>query len=318
MFTIPFFEELESSKNILLSGCGGGFDVYSTIPFYLALKEKKKVVHLSSFNFGNLEYQGIKISHLCPHCAIVTHETRSEPYFHFPESLLSKWFQMRHQIDVPIHTIYDVGTKQIKIIYEKLVDALDLDTIILVDGGTDSLMRGDEEDLGSPTEDIISLIGANFAPVEKSYLVSIGFGIDAFHGVPHFDVLNAMSDLIKANAFKGCFSLMKEMPEVEEYIDAVNLANLGFPYKKSIVQNSIVSALEGEFGDFHRTNQRTDSTLFINPLMSQAWCFDLKAVYERNLYVSQILDLERKMEVHAAIRRFHKNIKKRKRNPIPL
>ena len=36
-----------------------------------------------------------------------------------------------------------------------LVDELGIDTIILADGGTDSLMCGDEEELGTPTEDMV-------------------------------------------------------------------------------------------------------------------------------------------------------------------
>ena len=38
-----------------------------------------------------------------------------------------------------------------------LIEQLQLDTIILVDGGTDSLMRGDEAKLGTPEEDMASI-----------------------------------------------------------------------------------------------------------------------------------------------------------------
>lgn len=33
----------------------------------------------------------------------------------------------------------------------------EIDCVILVDGGTDSLMRGDEVELGTPTEDMSSI-----------------------------------------------------------------------------------------------------------------------------------------------------------------
>ncbi|TXT55581.1 MAG: hypothetical protein BAJALOKI1v1_2010004 [Promethearchaeota archaeon] len=318
MFSIPFFEELESSNNILLGGCGGGYDVYSTIPFYFALKKKNKNIFLSSINFGYLDVETIELEHLYPNCAIMNGATKYNPLYYFPEAILNKWFNRHHQNDIPIYTIYDVGTKQIRDIYSQLVKKFNIDAIILVDGGTDSLMKGDEASLGTPTEDILSLIGAYFAPIKKKYLLSVGFGVDAFHGVPHYDVLSAMSELIKSNSFKGCFSLMREMPEVQEYISAVNFANIGFPYETSIVENSIVASIEGEFGNYHRTSQALNSKLFINPLMSQVWCFDLKAVYERNLYVSKISDLESKEEVHRAIQEFHNKITKKKRKPIPL
>ncbi len=37
-------------------------------------------------------------------------------------------------------------------VYEALAKELQMDAIVLVDGGTDSLMQGDEEGLGTPME----------------------------------------------------------------------------------------------------------------------------------------------------------------------
>ena len=37
-------------------------------------------------------------------------------------------------------------------VYEALVKELQVDAIILADGGTDSLMQGDEDGLGTPME----------------------------------------------------------------------------------------------------------------------------------------------------------------------
>lgn len=45
--------------------------------------------------------------------------------------------------------------------YEALVKKLNLDTIITVDGGTDSLMTGDECGLGTPTEDMSTICALN-------------------------------------------------------------------------------------------------------------------------------------------------------------
>ena len=43
--------------------------------------------------------------------------------------------------------------------YQTIVDQHKIDTIILVDGGTDSLMTGNESGLGTPTEgNIVSII----------------------------------------------------------------------------------------------------------------------------------------------------------------
>jgi len=48
---IPLFQELEDSQNILLAGCGGGFDIYTGIPLYFALKKLGKE-EMHRFVFG--------------------------------------------------------------------------------------------------------------------------------------------------------------------------------------------------------------------------------------------------------------------------
>jgi hypothetical protein len=56
----------------------------------------------------------------------------------------------------------------------------------LVDGGTDSVIFGDEPGLGTVTEDAGSIIANCSAGGDRTLLASIGFGIDHFHGIsPH-------------------------------------------------------------------------------------------------------------------------------------
>jgi len=38
LLQLPLFKTLEGKKSILLAGAGGGFDVFSGIPLYFALK----------------------------------------------------------------------------------------------------------------------------------------------------------------------------------------------------------------------------------------------------------------------------------------
>jgi hypothetical protein len=101
-----------------------------------------------------------------------------------------------------------------------------ISSIVLVDGGTDSLMRGDEYNLGSPHEDMSSIGAVDMLKeVQHKYLVCLGFGIDrystkmsfnkrnSFHGVSHALFLHNVAELIKSGGFLGTFSLMKEMQE---------------------------------------------------------------------------------------------------------
>ena len=42
--------------------------------------------------------------------------------------------------------------------YISIIEKFNIDTIILVDGGTDSLLFGDEKQVGSPLEDLTSVV----------------------------------------------------------------------------------------------------------------------------------------------------------------
>jgi hypothetical protein len=173
--------------------------------------------------------------------------------------------------------------------YQTLVKKLDLDAVVLVDGGTDSLMRGDEAGLGTPYEDIASIGAVNQLEIPTKLLVCLGFGVDSFHGVSHGQVLEAIADLTQAGGFLGVWSLLQEMPEVQLYKQATLAVFEQMPNHPSIVSASVISALEGHFGDYHATERTHGSQLFINPLMTLYWCFRLKAVADRILYLDDVL-----------------------------
>ena len=47
----PFWAKMRNSKRILLSGAGGGFDIYQGIPLYFTLKAMGKEVFLANYTF---------------------------------------------------------------------------------------------------------------------------------------------------------------------------------------------------------------------------------------------------------------------------
>ncbi|WP_197507775.1 hypothetical protein [Methylosinus sp. 3S-1] len=53
----------------------------------------------------------------------------------------------------------------------------------LVDGGTYSLMEGDDAALDTTEEDALSIVAANEPASPRKILVCVGFGVDHFHGV---------------------------------------------------------------------------------------------------------------------------------------
>src|SRR5262249_58918886 len=100
--------------------------------------------------------------------------------------------------------------------------------------------------------------------------------------------LEAVADLTREGAFLGALSLTREMPEVRRYEAATQAVCEAMPDCPSIVCASILSALEGQYGDHHRTARTRGSTLWINPLMARYWCFRLDAVVRRTLYLDAV------------------------------
>jgi len=265
-----------------------------------------------SFTYGMEMLRGKSFGKVCIEVTADTirakgYRIESEDYF--PELFVSKWFREREHLEVPIYTFRRCGVKPLTESYMNLAEALQLDCIILVDGGTDSLMRGDEDGLGTPTEDMSSICAVNAVNVAKKYLACIGFGIDSFHGVCHSHFLENVASLTKENAFLGAFSMLPNTVEAIKFKEAY----LASQPNNSIVCSSVLSAVEGEFGDHHSpyTKDRTGSSkLYISPLMSMWWCFDLEAVAKRVLYLDKIKNTETASEVAAIINSFESNLSK--------
>ena len=145
----------------------------------------------------------------------------------------------------------------------------------------------------------------------------LGFGIDAFHGVCHAHFLENVAALEQAGGYLGTHSLHLSMPEVAMFRDAVEYTHQRMPHRQSIVNGSIVSALEGHFGDFHRSKRTGESELFINPLMTMYWHFDLLSVAERSLYLGLLEATESIFDVQLRIEAFQDSVTSRPRMKIP-
>ncbi len=185
---LPLFAELEESRSILLAGAGGGFDIFGGLPLYFGLRRAGKEVHLANLSFSHLE--GATGRQLAPATLEVTADSCVNAGY-FPEYHLARWFRQQGE-EVAVHCFDRTGFQPLLDAYRAVIAEVKADTVILVDGGTDSLMRGDEAGLGTPEEDIASIAAVDELGVEK-YLVCLGFGVDAFHGVCHGHALEAVA-----------------------------------------------------------------------------------------------------------------------------
>ncbi|MGW6703392.1 DUF1152 domain-containing protein [Streptomyces sp. NPDC054956] len=302
LHTTPLFDRLAGSERILVAGAGGGFDIYSGLPIALSLLHQGKEVYLANLSFSALA--GLPADDwVAPDLAAVT--PGSGPHqSYFPERTLAQWLEL-HGYPSTVYAFPQVGVQPLRAAYRALIDLHRIDAVVLVDGGTDILMRGDEAGLGTPEEDLASVAAlAALEDVPERLVVSVGFGVDAYHGVNHALVLENIAALERDGAYLGAFSIPRATREGALYLDAVAHAQDRTPEHPSIVNGSIAAAVRGSFGDVRFTDRTRGSELFVNPLMSLCFTFELAGLAARCLYLDRIEDTHLMRQVSSRIAAF--------------
>jgi len=294
---LPLFGRLAGCRRVVVAGAGGGFDVFAGLPLFFALRAAGAEAHLANLTFTYLG--GTDARWVAPHLAEVTAETTGEDRY-FPERRLAEWLRTRGDAAV-VYALEKVGVAPLRRAWQALVERIDPDAIVLVDGGTDLLMRG----------------AVSRLEVRERLAVCLGFGIDTFHGVCHAHFLENVAALARGGGFLGAFSLLRAMPEAAAFLEAVAYAQERTPERPSIVNASIAAAVDGRFGDVSLGARTAKSELFINPLMTLYFAFDLAAVAQASLYLPLLEGTESIFEVQARIEGFRKGIAIRPHRPIP-
>ncbi|TJZ41602.1 DUF1152 domain-containing protein [Streptomyces piniterrae] len=302
----PFFARLRSARRVLVAGAGGGFDIYAGLPLALSLMDQGKDVHLANLSFSHLHGLDPGVWVAEDVAALTPRTVGHDPYA--PELTLARWLDGQG-LPSTVHAFPLTGVRPLRAAYRALIEHLGgVDAVVLVDGGTDILLRGDESGLGTPEEDMASLAAVSGLEVPVRLVASIGFGVDAHHGVRHAHVLENMAALEADGAALGCFSVPRTSREGELFLDAVAHAQAATPARPSIVNGSIAAAMRGEFGDVHFTERTRDSELFINPLMSVYFAFELDGLVRRSLYLDQIEDTYLMRQISSRIEEFRERL----------
>ena len=282
---IPDLDSLKQCDNLLIAGMGGGFDIFCGLPIYFELVKMGKQVHLANFSFSNIEDLENTVK-LTDTLAEVTSEISEEsPYF--PEKYLSEWFKEKHNKRQSIWCFHKTGAMDLVSNYQKLIAHLSIDGILLIDGGVDSLIIGDEKQTGSLIEDALSLLAVN----EQANLKYRGVGCVSFgseRDLSYGHILENIANLTKKGGFKGSCSLVKEMESYKEFESAVLFVQAK-PYQDpSVINSSLISAVQGEYGNYHLTTKTRGRQLWISPLMPIYWFFDFEKLVNENLYLNQL------------------------------
>jgi hypothetical protein len=310
---LPFLQRLESANRVLVAGCGSGFDVFAGVPIALHLAERGKSVVFANLSLANLWLCGGESLTLV--AWRVDEHANELPYF--PEKWLAEWL-VRRGMRVPIYALGKSGARPIADAYRAIIARHEIDQVVLVDGGTDSIQFGDEPGLGTAVEDAVAIVAGDSAANGQALVAVIGFGVDHHHGVSHHAFLENVARLTREGAFLGVVSLTRGSPETEAFLDLVDYANQRQPQHRSIVCNSIASAVRGEFGNVHGTDRTAGSELFINQLMTQYWCFEAHRIVANMAYAPELARSERFEDARRVITEVRETLELRPRRPLPL
>ncbi len=303
LFLPPFLCRLAdpSVKTVMLCGCGGGFDFVHSLLLYPELKRLGKSVVIGSYSFGNPnKITGDAATVFDKGGAVVkrvTGESEPDPYYG-PEVHVCSYLDSLYPGSAP-HSVYAYYARAFSVpllrqLYEQLIHAHAIDAIVIVDGGSDSLMAGDEEGLGDPIEDAVSVTAvASLDPRIVKILVSVGLGTDRYNHVSDAASLRAIAELTQIGGFLGAVSVEPSNPGYRFYRDCLDhiYQSQGF---RSVLAGTIASAIEGWFGrdvvpPLIKGRVKAGE-LFLWPLMAVLWAFDVNIVARRSLIAQWIVE----------------------------
>ena len=314
-------KKLEAANNILIVGAGGGSDVLCGLPLYYTFLKQGKKVHLANLthtDFNTISNHSDPIV-LEPALLGATSVIKA-PSANYVEGYLSQFFKVALGEDKIVWMFNRTHVQELKKAFERLVEHLKIEAIVLIDGGVDSIMQGDEDGSGTMLEDSLTLAATKDLQIPK-LLACIGFGTEIEEGVSHYRALENISNIIKQGGFYGNCSLVDYMHSFKFYKSACEYIWMQPGHKKSHISTRIIPAAQGEFGNVHlyqaEDEEKTPIEICITPLMNLYWFFEADAAVYNNQIIPHIENLLTFYEtIQTAVPRI-KNIKNRSKEPFP-
>ncbi len=314
MLTPRLLDRLGSPRRVLLAGCGGGYDVLGAVPLVHELRAAGVGCELASLSFAYLNGLDARQDAEHPNLYAVEASAATERAY-CPEAWLAQWLDGEYGGAHAIWSFDKTGVRPLARAYRALVERLGIDAIVLIDGGIDALLRGDETSLGTPSEDLASLAAATAVAAAARIpiaLACVGMSAELRDGIAHAQVFERIAELARAGAYHGATALVAGTPPAAAYVRAVEHVFAGQMHqKRSHVHSVITRALGGEFG-------APAPYVWLSPLASMYWFFDAAEVARTHQFLPLLHDTESIWEVAARIEAARKDIAIRERTTIPL
>ena len=245
-----------------------------------------------------------------PNLYAVTAAARSASKY-CPEAWLAHWLDARdgtHRLELRQDRRASARARRIA----RSSTRLGIDAIVLVDGGIDAVLRGDETSLGTPSEDLASLAAVTSLG-SRPRVACVGLSAELRDGIPHAQVFERFAELAREGAYWGACALVRGTPACDAYLAAVD-ARVRRPAETSSRATSTRSstlATRGEFGS-------PAPHVWLSPLLSMFWFFDAHAVARTHRFLADLRATDTIWEVAARVEAARKDLAIRARESIPI
>jgi hypothetical protein len=312
MLQQPVSHIIGKSRTVLLVGCGDSYDVFGAVPLVVELVLAGRHVHLASLSqtyLAGLSGAAAVSSHPSLYKVGAAAAVNSA---YCPEAWLARWLEEQLGRRQPVWCLDRTGVKSMRAALSHLQEQLSVDCVVLIGGGVDALLRGDEHSLGTPAEDFLSLSAVAGLEGVRKVLACIGLGSGARDGIRHVEVFERIAELTRAGAFLGTAALVGKSTSGKVYQDALRYAfENQSNQKRSHVHDLISRAVRGEFG-------AVDPYSWLSPLLNLFWFFDLNAVARTNLIAAQLETAESFQEIGAIIEAVRRDLPVKSGGAIPI
>jgi hypothetical protein len=312
MLVQPVVERLADAKRVLLAGCGGGYDVFGAVPLAVELLDRGQQPYFASNSFCYLNGLDGAVQHSEQPNLYAVPSAAATTTSYCPEAWLARWLERELGYAEPVWAFEKTGVRPLLAAYRLLARQLAIDAVVLVDGGIDSLLRGDEASLGTPAEDLTSLAAVEQLDVGTKVLACFALGAEVRDGICHAQVFERIGELTRLGGFLGASALVGEQRCGALYREAVKFAFANQEgQRQSHINKVVCAAMEGQAG-------AQGQHIWLSPLLSLFWFFEVGVVAGSNLLVAHVRDTESIWDVTARIEGIRKGLTIRDRSPIPI
>lgn len=202
---------------IIISGAGGGYDIFGGMLIYNNFKKEEIILFNLSFTSTDILDNLVKtknVEEICYRCYKIYPGNYAENIEYFPEYKLAN--KLNHIVYAMCSYEY---TSEIKKFYDRILPMYKIDSIYLIDGGCDILLKGNEGFLGTPVEDMMHLKVVKDLNINDKYVCAIGMNVDCGDDVIECELIKRIHELENRNIIQSEIILNMKQDNVKFYLD---------------------------------------------------------------------------------------------------